>query len=225
MGVYITKNCVICDVDVSRLKRAKDANGNYFCKPCWKMKMSRVVVQHHSTLSPTPSGTPPLVDRPNASTVPTTITGEEPPELLFCEGCNGRFAQQHLRLVTGRVVCKDCRAAEKNSRARDTRPPGVREGVWEVAIWERREMWLLVISLPLFPLAPILIPLNMYITFRLARSLGNNAWLWVAGSFVPWIGLLLLFALNFQAVSYLKSQGLQIRPFARRWRRERERPI
>ncbi len=90
-----------------------------------------------------------------------------------------------------------------------------------IAKWERRMLWVLILSLTLGlipPLILLLIPVHVFVAYKLARSLDKNGVLWAIGTLVPYAGLIVLIVLNVQATGTLKSAGLHA-PMFRKWRR------
>jgi hypothetical protein len=99
------------------------------------------------------------------------------------------------------------------------RPEDIRPEVWEVAVWERRMLWAFLLS-NLGPLALVGIPLFFFVTYRLSRAMGESGVLYCIGCLIPLVNILVMLTLNSSAVSYLKSQGLEIKPFGFRWQRK-----
>jgi hypothetical protein len=48
------KRCVVCDADVSQAKRTRDAEGRYYCQPCW----ARVAAARPAAAGPAPGAVP-----------------------------------------------------------------------------------------------------------------------------------------------------------------------
>lgn len=97
----------------------------------------------------------------------------------------------------------------------------VEDHLHQIAKWERRMLWVLAASLMLVlipPLILLLIPVHVFVVFKLARSLDKNGVLWAIGTLVPYAGLIVLIVLNVQATGVLKSAGLHA-PMFRKWRR------
>lgn len=188
-----TKICSACGRDVSQAKRYKDESGTYYCAPCWPKASSDAGK---------------LPEQMAAQRKPAAV----PEELLFCEGCGGRFAPKYLRLENQRVLCVDC-LAERRRRATASAGVAVRPHIREIAVAQRRLMWAIllgVIAVPLFPLLLIAVPLQIYRTARLASCLGSNPLVWGVGACVPYVGLLVLLVLNAQATSTLKAAGIPV---------------
>ena len=80
------KICTVCGLDVSKQKRTKDAEGNYYCDPCWALKRERQQQVEASSAAPDAADD----------------------ELPFCEACEGRFTPGNLRDHKGQILCVDC---------------------------------------------------------------------------------------------------------------------
>ncbi len=97
----------------------------------------------------------------------------------------------------------------------------IEDHLHQIAKWERRILWVLAASLMVVlipPLILLLIPVHVFVAFKLARSLDKNGVVWAMGTLVPYAGLIVLIVLNVQATGVLKSAGLNA-PMFRKWRR------
>ncbi len=150
----------------------------------------------------------------------------------YCATC---WAEDLIPLVEGnrpRVVHRppaDPHASRPSGRDQVGTPQGIgldrdipiEDHLHQIAKWERRVLWVIVTSLVLGlipPLILLLIPVHVFVTLKLARSLDKNGVLWAIGTLVPYAGLIVLIVLNVQATGVLRSAGLHA-PMFRKWRR------
>jgi hypothetical protein len=96
-GAAKAKVCVTCGTDVSQRKRTKDAEGNYYCEPCWAAK----------------------VDAARAGT-PAPGSTDDDAVMYPCGECEGLFAADEVYDEGGgATICRNC------WQARATRAPAI----------------------------------------------------------------------------------------------------
>ncbi|MDB5357041.1 MAG: hypothetical protein JWN24_3494 [Phycisphaerales bacterium] len=133
-----TKVCVTCGIDVSQRKRTKDAEGNYYCEPCWAARAQAAagvppvddVIHYPCYVCDTLFTPDEVYDEGGGRTIckacwearqnqPQPASGLELVDGgaasgqqsgdLFCEGCSRLFPPQKLKLSKdGAVLCKQC---------------------------------------------------------------------------------------------------------------------
>ncbi len=84
MSQSVTKQCYVCGQDVSRQPRTKDANGNYYCQPCYDSAM--------------------------AESRGVTATSEQSGGYT-CATCGEAFGVNDVYDDGGTVICKACHGA------------------------------------------------------------------------------------------------------------------
>lgn len=100
-----SKRCCICSVDVTRLKRTKDENGNYYCAACWIKKQQP---NRHAEGSPDAA----LAARPSAPIEPADAVkaGAGP---SVCAICRTNVPKGTALNFNGCLVCRNCATREK----------------------------------------------------------------------------------------------------------------
>ena len=208
----VVKTCVRCGLDVAGRPRAKDAAGRYFCEPCWRARQtSNAKTSEQADVAG--ANTDPddgLISLVDASPRHPTHVRQQQQIRPSARSDQVSFDDNFRRPPPGGM-----------KTAEGDRP--IPDYLAEIAKWERRLLWVIVLSMTLGlipPLFLILIPVYAFVTFRLARSIGQSPWPWVIGTFLPYAGIVVLIVLNVKATGILRAAGLNA-PMFRSWRWER----
>ena len=94
MAAAIQKICVICGADAAKVRRTKDAAGNYYCQTCYDATRSHKA-------RPTDDDLADLEGLAASAAVQTLAA----PDLYTCPTCQGMFA---LMKMSPTGVCRDC---------------------------------------------------------------------------------------------------------------------
>jgi hypothetical protein len=96
----VAKLCTVCGNDVAGKKRVKDAEGRYFCDPCFATRASAP----HVSLGTTQPAAP--ADDGILDLAPEPKKAEEP--MFGCAGCKKLVPQRQVRNVDGEFLCSTC---------------------------------------------------------------------------------------------------------------------
>lgn len=108
MGTILAKLCTNCGLDVSAQKRVKDAQGRYYCHPCWNAQAG--ASQKHAASSPTASvfsgGDLSLDDLSQLEATGTSSASVS--NSVTCYACRERFPRSEIHNHEGHPVCMEC---------------------------------------------------------------------------------------------------------------------
>jgi hypothetical protein len=200
------KICTVCGLDVSSQSRVKDSSGRYHCESCWSAKSS-----HLARSSPQDFKQPDTSEDDGLIPFATNDVQQK------ASRSRQAFGSQEIGMETTEKPPQphlSAREGPSNSSENSVRKIPIH--LWTIAKWERRLLVVFLFSI-IPPLGILLIPVQMFVTFKLARAMDKNGLLWACCTLVPYAGLLVLIILNIKATAELKKAGLYA-PLFRSWR-------
>ena len=111
------KACSVCGIVVSHQRRTKDAQGRYYCQPCWSTK-----VQDGTAWGATQAGSIPASDTaelPRVDSLEAQPVDLQTPARHICHACGGVFDAEDMFSDFELYICETCLDQCRLSRPED----------------------------------------------------------------------------------------------------------